>query len=687
MTLKLNWIFTLVCLLTLEACVTPQKGQALSCGDVNKLTKEFFARHLEYDHYTNELSKRTLDRLIKIWDPGKMYFLKSDVDSFTKKYATKIDDLVKRKKCTHIDDIFSVYTKRYKEVQPIIDKYIEQKHDFTIDEYITIDSDKIDFSPTSAEREERWRKRVKFQIKEKKSSVKMAKAKTLLKKRYKLARKRNKEIDYDKVIEYFLSAFSSSLDPHTDYMSPDQLESFRINTKLSLDGIGALLRAEDGFTVIQRLVPGGAAAKTKKIKNKDKIIAVGQGKSPPVDIIDMDLNEVVKLIRGKGGTTVMLTILRETPTGNKRLNIPVIREKIQLNDRAAKSAVIKTDYVTAAGAKTPYKVGVVHLPSFYIDFQARARKIANYRSSTKDVLREIEKIKKTNKLDALIVDLRNNGGGALDESVDLTGLFIKKGPVVQIKGSGSTMVHEDNDAAIYYTGPLVVLINKQSASASEIFAGAIKDYKRGLIVGDKSTFGKGTVQNLVDISPEVGAMKVTISKFYRPLGSSTQLNGVPSDITIPSITDSLEIGEKYYDYALTWKKVRPKRFKQLDQMKVDLKTLGSRSQARALKDENFAETREAIAEYNKKKSESSRISLKEEKDDKKDDEAEEEEFDYNTDITLKNDPVLQETVRIAVDYSRALKKQSLAGNVQLPHFEGDKNAKTTAGKSLNLKNK
>lgn len=649
---------------------------ALNCKDVRQLVGLYFKLHFEQHNFDDELSKRTLDNYLKAWDPGKVYFLKSDVDALEKKYATKLDDMIMDADCKPIEEVVRLYSQRFDERQKLISTQVAAKHDFTIEEYMPIDRKKIEYATTTEEIAERWRQRVKFQLLQLKATMgEVEKAREKLQKRYQLAEKRHRELTSDDMYSAFLNAFSSSLDPHSEYLPPEQLEDFRISTKLSLEGIGAVLRSEDGFTTIQSLVPGGAASKTGKVKVNDKIIAVAQGPEAPVDVIDMDLREVVKLIRGARATEVRLTLVREEEGKAVQLVVPIIREQIQLKDRAAKSQIYSVN-VTEAGAPRQYKVGVIELPSFYMDFEGRQNREKGYRSSADDMLVEINKLKAAN-IDAMIVDLRSNGGGSLDASIDIAGMFFDKGPVVQIKDMrGATSVQTDDDGKTQYKGPLLVMINRQSASASEIFAGAIQDYQRGLIVGDSHTFGKGTVQNLNDVD-KLGAIKVTISKFYRPSGSSTQLKGVESDIVMPDILEEYEIGEKFYDYALPWEKIQDSEYKKAAAFALpppSLQKLREASATRVKADKGFVKIAEAIAEFKKNETERSRVSLKEDntkKDDKKDQEKDkkpETDEEEPEKLPLTEDHHLQETLRVAGDYLQLLNKRDL-GPISLPDLD------------------
>jgi carboxyl-terminal processing protease len=659
-----------------------ETSYALKCDDLKHMTGVYFKMHFSQHTFDNELSERTLENFIKSWDPGKIYFLESDVIGFRKKFATQLDDMIQKDDCTVIDDVVDVYAKRYQQRQKLIAKLINKKFDFTKDEYMAIDRKKMKWAKTNEEIESRWRKRIKFSTLQLNNTLKdITKVREKLKKRYALALKRHNGLSSDDAYSSFLNAFSNSLDPHSTYMAPEQLEDFRISTRLSLEGIGAVLRSEDGFTTIQSLVPGGAAFKTKKVKTEDKIIAVAQGAEAPVDVIDMDLREVVKLIRGARGTEVRLTLVREESGKSSQLIVPIIREKIQLKDRAAKSYVHEVNVKKGKG-KSKMKVGVIDLPSFYMDFEGRQKDVNNFKSSSADMKREILKLKKEG-VDAIVVDLRSNGGGALDESITISGLFFDSGPVVQIKDPrGATYVQKDEDGKTFYDGPLVVMINRQSASASEIFAGAIQDYGRGIIVGDSHTFGKGTVQNLNDIR-DLGAIKVTISKFYRPSGASTQLKGVESDIILPSVLDQYEIGEKHYDYALPWEKIKTSKYPLSGMVKKYVKQLGKRSKNRIASNSSYDDTRDAIKEFKESEKERGRVSLKKEEKKKepkevakKDDEDDEDDDEHD----LSKDISLQEALRITADYVQLLNKKK-PGTPTLPELKNAEKVASTGSKA------
>jgi carboxyl-terminal processing protease len=452
-------------------------------------------------------------------------------------------------------------------------------------------------------------------------------------------------------------------------MSPGTLENFEIGMRLQLDGIGAQLKGEDGYTTIVELTPGGAADKDGRLKSKDRVVGVGQGKEGEiVDVVDMNLNEVVKLIRGKRGTTVRLKVI---PVGD---NVPkvydITRAKIELKDAEARGEVIEH------GTKpdgTPYKVGVINLPSFYMDMAGAQQGQAEFKSSTRDCKRLLEDFR-TKGVDCVVLDLRSNGGGSLPEAIKLTGLFIDKGPVVQIKDSDKQVrPYDDVDPGVTWDGPLVVLTSKFSASASEILAGAIQDYQRGLIVGDKSTHGKGTVQTLLDVGrqlfgrfdnlPQLGAIKVTIQQFYRPSGDSTQLEGVKSDVELPSFTSHLPIGESDLDHALTFDRVPRAEFRSSGKVTDGMVAMLREASAKRVQaNKDFEKLAGDIARYEKRKDEKT-ISLVESEFERQwnegraaEDEEEKklEEMESQKKPVVRRDYYFDETLNVTIDYLKAL---------------------------------
>lgn len=677
-----------------------QDAWSLTCSEVRQLTLLYFKMHFSYNSFTDEISQKTLDNFLKAWDPGKLYFYQADIDEFNSKYASKLDDAIGRDmNCAAIDDIMNRYSQRFVERNQYITKIVDSKFDFTIDEYLNVDRKNLTYPKTVEEVNERWRKHIKFQLlnlklgtdlleKGKPGADSLDKARDKLKKRYELAIKRHNDLTKVRVYGVFLNAFSTALDPHSSYLPVEELEDFRIRTRLSLEGIGASLRSEDGFTIVASLVKGGAAEKSGLLKVNDKIIAVGQENGEPVDVIDMDLQEVVKRIRGARGTIVKLSVIREEANNTRKLVVPITREKIQLVEQQASSNVVDVDVKDASNKNKRLRIGVITLPSFYIDFEGRQKRLKNYRSSSNDTKEQIKALKAKN-VDAIIIDLRSNGGGGLDESISTAGLFFDAGPVVQVKASnGETETYFDPDDSTWYDGPLVVMINRHSASASEIFAGAIQDYQRGIIVGDTHTFGKGTVQNLNDLAPKLGAVKVTVNQFYRASGASTQLKGVDSDIVLPSIADELEIGEKFYDYALPYEEIKSSKYQKFNQISPYVAELRKRSETRLAKETEFQKVRDEIEKYRKNKEERSRVSLKEKKDEDKEakkdkDKDEEGALNESSEFSLTEDIYMQETVRIAADYVQLLKKQKIDGTQPTLPLVAQHKAKTGKAVSEN----
>jgi carboxyl-terminal processing protease len=564
---------------------------------------------MEKDHLTGQriddtVSERTLKAFIKDLDPLKLFFYQSDVDEFTRS-KDKLDDQIKHGDIRFAYDVFTRFLARVDERIQMADAELLKPQDFSKDEEMVREPDALKFARTQEEAQDRWRQRVKFDLlKETADKVSMDEAIKKLTKRYNSIRKSWEQTDDDELLERYLSAMTTAFDPHSSYMAPSTLDNFNIQMKLELDGIGASLRAVDGYTVVQNIIPGGAADKNKGLKPEDKIIAVGEGSSGAMeDIVDMKLNDVVKKIRGKRGTLVRLEV--EPKDGAGRKTVTITRDRIELKDSEARSQVIEY------GKKpdgTKYKIGVIQLPSFYMDMDGARLGLNDYKSTTRDVRRLLEEFK-TKNVDEVVVDLRWNGGGSLTEAVNMTGLFTGVGPVVQVKGSdGRTSPYKPPvDQGLVWDGPLVVIINKFSASASEIFAGAIQDYGRGVVIGDKSTHGKGTVQQLFDLGnalfrlkevPNMGALKLTIQQFYRPGGDSTQNRGVVSDVELPSLTTQLDVGESDLDYALKFSQVDAlphDNFHLVDSGVVD--GLRKRSQERVSKSDFFKKVDREIAHY------------------------------------------------------------------------------------------
>ncbi len=504
----------------------------------------------------DSLSAAILQQYISDLDNNKTYFLASDIQSFDK-FRSSIDDLTRKEDVSPAYDIYSLFQKRYSERMDYVFKtLIGQDFDYTIDEYYDSERDKVPWASSTAELNDIWRKIIKSQALSLKLSGKNQNEITdVLKKRYERFQKSFTQFNSEDVFNIYMNSITEAYDPHTNYLSPKASDLFKQSMSLSLEGIGASLQIENDYTKVARILPGGDADKSGKLHANDLIIGVAQGKAGEmVDVIGWRLDDVVKLIKGPKGTIVRLQIFpAATGINGPSQEITLVRDKIKLEDQAAKKNVIRYQ---ANGKEM--KLGIITLPGFYMDFDAYQKGDPDYRSTTRDVKKIIGELK-TDGIDGLVMDLRNNGGGSLMEAIDLTGLFIKDGPVVQVRSSNNQVqVGEDDDKGITYSGPLVVLTNRFSASASEIFAGAIQDYHRGVIAGE-STYGKGTVQRVQDLKQvmneknvPVGELKYTFQKFYRVSGSSTQHKGVEPDIKFPTALDAEQYGESANLSALPW---------------------------------------------------------------------------------------------------------------------------------------
>jgi len=569
--------------------------------------------HLTRHPLDKEISERCLTTLLKTLDPMKVYFYQSDVDEF-QRHRDELCDSIRKGDISFAHTVFRTFLQRIDERVKTVDAILAGPIDFTADEQMVGDRTAARYPATPAEAVERWRQRIKYDLlmlktADKKADKKEGKeARDKLLRRYHSFAKRMHQTDSEELLEMYLNAFTTSFDPHTDYMSPDTQRNFAIAMSLELEGIGASLQTDDSYTVVKKIIPGGAADKDGRLKLEDKVVGVGQGENGEmVDVVDMKINDVVKLIRGKRGTMVRLEVVPADGSGRKIYNIT--REKIELKDSEARGKVFD---VGRRPNGAPYRIGVIDLPSFYRDMEGDRRGVADFRSTTRDVRKLLEEFKSQG-VDAVVLDLRRNGGGALNEAVTLTGLFIPSGPVVQVKGPDGRVQHlDDEDRGVVWSGPLVVLISKFSASASEILAGAIQDYGRGLIVGDRSTHGKGTVQSLLDVgqqlfrlpnAPPMGALKITMQQFYRPNGDSTQDRGVVADIELPSITTHLaDVAESDLDYALPFDKVAPAAFQRLDNVQPNaVDQLRRLSEHRVQSSEKFQKVVRNIVRYKEQK--------------------------------------------------------------------------------------
>ncbi|MFM8706666.1 MAG: carboxy terminal-processing peptidase, partial [Planctomycetia bacterium] len=629
------------------------------------LEREHFLRHPIDD----DIAKRWFTIFLEGLDPWKLHFLQSDIDGFMQK-RDSLDDLVKRGDVSFAYEVFNRFLERVDARLPLIEKMVDGPQDFTKPESIVIDREAATWAKSEAEAEDLWRRRVKYDLLvQKMEETPLAEARDKLLRRYRGFAKRWHQMTADELLETYLTALTSSLDPHTSFMSPGTQENFAIAMRLQLDGIGAQLKAEDGYTTIMELTPGGAADRDGRLKKKDRVVGVGQGQQGEmVDVVDMNLNEVVKLIRGKRGTVVRLKVIPVGETVPKIYDIT--RDKIELKESEARGEIIEE------GKKpdgSPWRIGVLNLPSFYMDMDGARQGQADYKSTTRDCKRLIEEFRQKG-VDCVVLDLRNNPGGSLPESISLTGLFIDTGPVVQIKDADKRVQqYDDVDPGVSWDGPLVVLTNKFSASASEIVAGAIQDYRRGLVIGDKATHGKGTVQSLLDLgrqlfqrlpnAPSLGAIKMTMQQFYRPLGASTQLEGVKSDVELPSNTTHLPVGESDLDHAIAFDKVPAAAFPASGRVTDDmLRALRERSTARIATSEDFGKVRKDIAQYEKRKSEKT-ISLVESEFERQWNEGKaaedeekklEDEMDAQRRPVVKRDFYFNEAMNVPADYLNSL---------------------------------
>jgi carboxyl-terminal processing protease len=528
---------------------------------ISRLVTTLFERsHYRQIRVDDKVSSDVLDRYIEVMDGNRQYFLASDIAGFDA-YRYELDDAVKRGDLEPAFLIYATYVERTRERLNYALSLLDEEPDFTIDEVYVYDRSELPWASSSAELDEIWRKRVKNDG----LSLILAgktwdEAAATLRTRYQQVLKRVDQIKSDDVFEAFMNAYSHTLDPHSSYFSPRNSEEYRIQMSLSYDGIGASLQVQDDFVAVMNVIPGGPAAIEGSLKPNDRITAVGQDEDGElVDVVGWRLDEVVQLIRGPGGSTVRLQVLPAgAAPGSAEKILPLIRDKIKLEAQAAHSRRMEVEQ----NGRTMH-IGVIEVPSFYQDYNARAAGEADFTSTTADVRRLIEELKAEG-IDGLVIDLRNNGGGHLSEATSLTGLFVDRGPIVQLRNTnGRIEVLEDPVPEKSYDGPLAVLVNRYSASASEIFAAAIQDYNRGLVIGQQ-TFGKGTVQNLYPLDryapgsdPQFGQLTLTIGKYYRVTGGSTQHRGVLPDIELPSLVDVETVGESSRPSALPWDQIKP----------------------------------------------------------------------------------------------------------------------------------
>jgi len=558
------------------------------------------------------MSAKIFDKFLEGLDSEKVYFTQADVDGFAA-LRTKMDDAINNENLSAPFGIYNLYLQRFTERMNYARQLLKTKPDFTLDETIELDREKSPWAKSEDEVRELWRKRVKHDWLRLKLAGKDEKAiRETLDKRYENYVTRYRKLNNEDVFQMFMNAYATAIEPHTNYLGPRSADNFDIAMRLSLEGIGAVLQTREDYTIIREIVPGSPAALSGKLKVGDRIVGVAQGNGPFTDVLGWRIDDVVQLVRGEKNTSVRLDVIpADAGPDAKHVTVSMVRKKISMEEQAAKKSIIKVK-----DGAFERRVGVISLPTFYLDFEARRRGDKDYRSATRDVARILGELKKE-KVDNVLIDLRNNGGGSLTEAIELTGLFIDKGPVVQQRDAqGRIEVESDLQPGLAWDGPMGVLINRGSASASEIFAAAIQDYGRGLVIGEPS-FGKGTVQTLIDLdrfSPaekvRYGELKMTIAQFFRINGGTTQLRGVTPDIKLPVLSDIDSFGESSYDNALPWVAIKPASYAAAGDLKELIAPLQKRHEARIAKDKEFQFLQEDIAEIQKVRKENA-ISLNE----------------------------------------------------------------------------
>lgn len=584
------WVLCLLIALSVPAFAGP------SPTDAQRQAAVEVAESLEYGHYADVTlddawSQRAFDRLLDVLDPQRAYLLQRDIAAF-EDLRDSLDEAVSE---GQLERVYALYERYESRLESRIEWLLAQLEsglgfDYTGNERLVIDRQKESWAGSEEALDRLWHKRLKnAALSLSLSDQSNQEVKETLVERYEGQLSRLHQTNPEDVFELFMAAVTGTIDPHTEYFSPRQGESFDIQMRLSLEGIGALLQTEGEYVKVSSLVPGGPADKSGVLQPADRIVAVGQGESGEmVNVVGMRLDDVVDLIRGPKGSTVRLDVIPAKAVDVTRSHVvKIVRDTVKLEDQAASSEVIEIEREDGT-----HRIGVIDIPTFYVDFDAWQAGEEGYRSSTRDVAKEIEKLKAAG-VEGILLDLRNNGGGALQEANSLVGLFIDRGPTVQVRDArGRISLYGDTESGVAYGGPLGVLVNRLSASASEILAGAIQDYDRGLIIGSQ-TFGKGTVQTLSDLSH--GQIKLTRAKFYRVSGESTQLRGVAPDIVFPSLVDPDLIGESSLDNALPWDTVRAVQYRDYGNPERYLDTLKARHQARIAQDPNFTYLEEQAA--------------------------------------------------------------------------------------------
>ncbi|HSX58638.1 MAG TPA: carboxy terminal-processing peptidase [Tahibacter sp.] len=588
----------------------PVEDQAEAAIWASRFLTRFHYKAVPLD---DAMSAKMFDAYFESLDGEKLFFLKSDVDRFSAA-REQLDDAIFNKDLTMPFAVFNLYLQRVAERTAYSRKLLEKPFDFSAPETYVFDREHAAWPANTAELDDLWRKRVKNDVlRLKLAGKKDDEIRKTLDKRYAGFADRVAQINSEDVFQTFMNAYATSIEPHTNYLGPRASENFDISMKLSLEGIGAVLQREDEYTAIREIVPGGPAALSGKLKVGDRILGVGQGENGPInDVIGWRLDDVVEQIRGQKDTVVRLEVLpADGGPDAKHQTLSLVRKKVSIEEQAAKKQIIEV-----RDGATTRRVGVIQLPTFYLDFDARRRGDRDYKSATRDTAKLLAELKQE-KVDGVVIDLRNNGGGSLSEATELTGLFIDQGPVVQVRSAqGRVEAEEDHQSGMIWDGPLAVMVNRGSASASEIFAAAIQDYGRGVIIGEP-TFGKGTVQMLVDLDnaaqnekPKYGELKMTSAQFFRINGGTTQLRGVVPDIAFPDGGEAKEFGESSYPNALPWSSITPARYEAVADLKPILPMLATRHDARIAKSKEWQYYAEDQAEVKRLRAEKT-VSLNE----------------------------------------------------------------------------
>ncbi|HEX7988144.1 MAG TPA: carboxy terminal-processing peptidase [Duganella sp.] len=589
----------------------PQPGQAQAAVWASRVLGKLHYKAVPLD---DAMSEKIFDRYFKSLDSEKLFFTQADIDQYAI-VRTRLDDAINGENLSVPFAIFNLYQQRLAERIAYARELVKtSKFEFNTDESYQYDREKAEWTKSDAEVKDLWRKRVKNEWLRLKLAGKDDKSiRETLDKRYENYLIPSRKPTNEDVFQIFMNAYAMSIEPHTNYLGPRAAENFDIAMRLSLEGIGCVLQSRDDYTVVREVVPGSPAGLSGKIKVGDKIVAVGKDdKAPLTEVLGWRLDDVVALIRGPKDSTVKLEIIpADAGPDGKHAFVSLVRQKISMEEQSAKKTIYE---VKDGNAKR--RVGVIALPTFYQDFDARRKGDKDFKSATRDVARLLGELKKE-KVDNVLIDLRNNGGGSLNEAVELTGLFIDKGPVVQQRSADNKIeVENDTNAGMAWDGPMGVLINRGSASASEIFAAAIQDYGRGIIIGEPS-FGKGTVQTLFGLDRfsqsekiKFGELKFTVAQFFRINGGTTQLRGVTPDIKLPTMSDADSFGESSYDNALPWTSIKPAIYIPAGELKEIVPMLDKKHDARVAKDKDFQYLAEDIALVKKQRKENS-ISLNE----------------------------------------------------------------------------